>query len=72
MVLNRQLSKPIQEKGKPIGLEGGGAEAVAAGGELNVLVRDFGVCQGVVHHDGVAVVNGRVIETVHKEDRRHI
>ena len=45
---------------------------MATGGELNILVRDSGLCQGVVHHDGIVIVNGRVIETVHKEDRRHI
>lgn len=69
---NRKTIKPVHEKGEPVGLRGGGAEAVAAGGELNILVGDSGFCQGMVHHDRVAVVNGRVIKAVHKEDRRHL
>ena len=45
---------------------------MAAGGKLNILVGDSGFCQGMVHHDGVAVVNGGVIETIHKEHRWHV
>ena len=69
---NRKTIKPVQEEGKPVGLGGGDAEAVAAGGELNILVGDSGCCQGVVHHHGIAVVNGGVIKTVHQEHRRHV